>query len=92
MKKLLLALLLACPLSAWAADGEVCLASLEQANPVNKDSITNETTFECLTAGKVTIPELYKKGWRVVTAIPQMFVHETLGVPVSRWTLVIEKI
>lgn len=93
MKKLIAAMLLAAPMMASAASGELCMASLTQAKPMNRDAVTNETTFDCHTAGKgLTIPELYQKGWRVASVFPQMAQDPSTGLPRSQWTLVIEKL
>ena len=92
MKKLTLAALLAVPMGASAADGEVCIAKAIQPASEHWQALTNDTRFECLAVGKdTTIPEIYKKGWKVASVFPQMIPDATTGLPRTRWTLVIEK-
>lgn len=92
MKKLILAVLLAAPMQASAADGEVCIAKAIQPPSDHLQGLSNDTRFECLAAGNdTTIPEIYKKGWKVVSVFPQMVPDAASGLPVTRWTLVIEK-
>ena len=64
LKKLgLAAVLLAVSTTVLAKQGEVC-----SSKPVLKDgTLTNDTVFECKTAGSLTIPQLYAQGWRVIT-------------------------
>ena len=74
---------------ALAAQGEVCASKPSATN----EPLTNDTVFECEAAGKGTIPELYAKGWRVVSVFPQ--VSKSQGGPLSmatEWAIVIEKI
>ena len=92
VKNLLFALRLAFPLAGIAAEGEVCLTAAVQADPVSQNAVTNNTVFDCQAAGKKTIPQLYKAGWRVVLLMPQMVMDASAPVPHSRWTIVIEKI
>lgn len=92
MKKLILAALLAAPMGASAASGEVCLSKERQPESVPAYALTNETRFECLAAGSdTTLPEIYKNGWKVVSVFPQMMPDATTGLQRTRWTLVIEK-
>lgn len=93
MKKLILAALLAAPMTASAAEGEVCIAKADQPASDLSGALTNDTRFECQAAGKdITIPEIYKKGWKVTTQFQQMIPHASTGLKFARWTLVIEKI
>lgn len=93
MKKLILAALLAAPMTASAAEGEVCIAKADQPASDLSGALTNDTRFECQAAGKdITIPEIYKKGWKVTSVFPQMILDANTGLQRSRWTLVIEKI
>lgn len=92
MNKFLLAALLASPLAATAAEGEICLTAAVQADPVSQHAVTNNTVFDCQAAGKKTIPQLYKAGWRVVLLMPQMVMDASAPIPHSRWSIVIEKI
>ena len=93
MKKLFACVLLAAPVSLAAAEGELCMANIEQAQVAQWNAVTNKTRFECLTAGEdITIPELYKKGWRVTSVFPQMLLDASTGLQRNRWTIVIEKI
>lgn len=93
MKKLILATLLAAPMAASAAEGEVCIAKLEQAPPEHAQALTNDTRFECQVAGKdTTIPDIYRKGWKVTSQFQQMIPDANTGLKIARWTLVIEKI
>lgn len=93
MFKLKLSLLLLLPFNAFAAAGEVCLIEKPAAgkSPGHLE-ITNEAKFKCPTAGLVTIPDLYNKGWKVVTMIPQTEGDPRTGMISGRWTLIIEKI
>ena len=95
MKRIIVAVLLAAPMMASAADGEVCIANTVQAEaePMLHNAVTNKTEFECLTAGTgTTIPELYKKGWRVASVFPQVIQDPSSGLQRTRWTIVIEKL
>ena len=93
MKKLIACVLLAAPVSLAAAEGELCTAKIEQAHPAEWNAVSNKTQFECLTAGEaITIPELYRKGWRVTSVFPQMLQDASTGLQRNRWTIVIEKI
>lgn len=93
MKKFLAFALLVAPLPLAAADGELCIANIAQEQASEWNAVTNKTKFECLTAGgDITIPELYKKGWRVTSVFPQMLQDTSTGLQRSRWTIVIEKI
>lgn len=93
MKKLILAALLAAPMAASAAGGEVCIEKASQPPSEHGAAFSNNTRFECLVAGKdTTIPEIYKKGWKVTAQFPQMILDASTGLQRSRWTLVIEKI
>lgn len=93
MKKLVLAVLLAAAMVASAADGEVCIAKTVQPTSEHGQALSNDTRFECLAAGKdTTIPEIYKKGWKVISQFPQMIPDAATGLQRTRWTLVIEKI
>lgn len=92
MKKLILAALLAAPMGVSAAEGEVCIAKAIQPASEHGQALSNDTRFECLAAGKdTTIPEIYKKGWKVTAQFPQMIPDATTGLQRTRWTLVIEK-
>lgn len=91
-RALFLALLL--PGIATAAQGEICVAPPGTSNPTGIDPITNETRFTCPTAGTDTLPGLYRKGWRVVTAFPQSTANAANPTfPMqTQWTLIIEKL
>lgn len=94
MNRIIVAVLLAAPMMASAADGEVCIANAAQtkAEPMLHNAVTNKTEFECLTAGTgTTIPELYKKGWKVASVFPQMIQDPSSGLQRTRWTIVIEQ-
>lgn len=93
MKKLILAALLAAPMGVSAADGEVCIAKAIQPPSDHLQALSNDTLFECLAAGNdTTIPEIYKKGWKVVSVLPQMVLDAATGLQRTHWTLVIERI
>lgn len=93
MRKLLVCALIAAPLSSAAAVGELCLSNLAQGEASEGNALTNTTRYECLTAGEdITIPELYKKGWRVTAVLPQKIPDPSIGLQRDRWTLLIEKI
>jgi hypothetical protein len=93
MKELILAVLLAAPMAVSAAEGEVCIAKAIQPASEHGQALSNDTRFECLAAGKdTTLPEIYKKGWKVTSQFPQMIPDATTGMPRTWWTLVIEKI
>ena len=72
---------------ALAAQGEVC-----QSAPAPMPNIlTNDVVFQCKAAGDATIPDLYAKGWRVVSVFSQM--APAAGSPMGQmeWVVVIEK-
>jgi hypothetical protein len=71
---------------AFAAKGEVCVSTPTALT----GGLTNSMVFKCPTAGNVTIPQIYEKGWRVVFGLPQM--SNTPGQTKTEWALVIEKI
>lgn len=73
--------------SALAAQGEVCLS--KGNTPPASTTLDDTTVFQCKTAGTVTVPQLYEKGWRVVTALPQMSMGAS-GMS-TVWTIIIEK-
>ena len=91
LKKLgLAAVLLAVSTTVFAKQGEVC-----SSKPVLKDgTLTNDTVFECKTAGSLTIPQLYAQGWRVISVLPQatMGTDPNTGLPQASfaWTVVVE--
>lgn len=90
LKKICLAALLALSAPALAKQGEVC----SSATQVNKpEPLANSTVFQCK-AGSMTIPQLYEKGWRVVTTLPQVLMgtDPKTGLPQSSfaWTVVVE--
>jgi hypothetical protein len=86
-------LLLVAPL-AHAAEGEVCRSA--PTNSLTKTvPLSNDVVFSCPTTGQVTVPQLYKKGWRVVLAIPQvssMAADPLKPEVLSEWVLVVEKL
>lgn len=72
---------------ALAGSGDVCRSSPQ---PVPKaQTLTAQTLFKCSTAGKVTIPQLYEKGWRVVFSGMQL---SEAGMSQSEFVLIIEKL
>lgn len=73
---------------AFSGQGEVCLSKPVPA--LATGHFDNATTFECKTAGKLTVPDMYAKGWRVVTVFPQAIMSGTTMR--MAWTVVIEKI
>lgn len=78
--------------NAAAAEGEICLAAAAQNDSISQNAVTNNTVFDCEAAGKKTIPQLYKAGWRVVLLMPQAMMDASSPIPRSSWTIVIEKI
>ena len=92
LKKLgLAAVLLAVSTTVLAKQGEIC-----SSKPVLKDgTLTNDTVFECKTAGSLTIPQLYAQGWRVISVLPQatMGTDPNTGLPQASfvWTVVVER-
>ena len=84
--------LLALAGSASAAQGEVCLAA-EQTTPAGVMKPFNDSTvFQCKSIGEVTVPQLYAKGWKVVSVFPQSSMDPSKPGMVSvLWTLVVEK-
>lgn len=78
------------PMSGFAAQGEVCSTPPKAFNAGN---LNDETVFQCKTAGNVTIPQLYAKGWRVVSVMPLMVVNPSNPMDQkASWTVIIEKI
>jgi len=89
-------IVLACLLTvagpASAGEGEVCLAA-EQTTPAGvMTPFDDSTIFQCRSTGKVTISQLYTKGWKVVSVFPQSTMSPAKPGMVSvLWTLVVEK-
>ena len=80
-------LLLSSP--AMAAKGEVC----KTAAAVVPETLSNDAVFECPNPGKLTIPQMYERGWRLVSLFSQM-AHQPADAPVMKvqWVAVIEKL
>lgn len=94
LKKLLLAggLLSICS-TAWAGQGEVCLADTQNTPAGIMRPFDDGTVFRCKVAGAVTVSELYAKGWRVVSIFPQSSLDPAKpGVVSVIWTAVEEKV
>lgn len=76
---------------AIAAKGEVCLS-----NPVDTQNVRtfdNSTQLQCKSAGRLTVSELYDKGWRIVAIFEQVISIKPDGTsPKSSWTVLIEMI
>lgn len=90
------AILLMSPvISAHAGDADVCYqmsaASLagktheSMPPPLQSNTITSKTLFDCPRAGRHTLPELAQDGWSIVAVQPVMTVQ------VMRWMVVIQK-
>lgn len=73
--------------SALAAQGEVCLSKPSRAPATT--TFNDTTVFQCGTAGALTVPQFYEKGWRVVSVFPQSGMDAS-GIS-TIWTVVIEK-
>ncbi|WP_152620054.1 hypothetical protein [Lysobacter sp. A03] len=74
---------------ALAAQGEVCSsapASVSTPTPLN-----NDVVFKCKSAGEASIPDLYAKGWRVVSVFHEIAPVKGSPMPHAQWTAVIEK-
>ncbi len=86
------ACLLALAGSASAAQGEFCMAA-EQNAPAGLMKLSNDSTvFQCKSLGQVTFPQLYAKGWKVVSVFPQSSMDSSKpGMASVLWTLVVEK-
>jgi len=84
--------LLALAGSASAAQGEVCLAT-EQITPAGvMTPFSDSTVFQCKSVGQVTVPQLYSKGWKVVSVFPQSTMDPAKpGMVTVLWTMVVEK-
>ncbi|HEY9147165.1 MAG TPA: hypothetical protein VIN36_10805 [Thiobacillus sp.] len=78
--------------NASAAEGEICLAAATRIDSISQKAVTNDTVFDCQAAGKKTIPQLYKAGWRVVVLMPQAVMDASGPIVRTSWTIVIEKI
>lgn len=92
LKKIgLAALLLALSAPVLAKQGEVCSS---KPTPTG-GTLTDDTVFECKTAGARTIPQLYAGGWKVIATFPQasMGTDTKTGLPQSSvaWTVVVEQ-
>lgn len=88
-----LAALLAPAGPAVAAQGEVCLASTPASPAGIMPPFDDSTVFQCKSAGAVTVPQLYAKGWRVVSVFPQSSLDPSKpGMATVAWTVVVEKI
>jgi len=90
------ALLAAVSTPAFAAQGEVCATEPKSLGPTDTVfELTNDTVFKCPTAGDVTVPQVYQKGWRVVQVAAGMAAAPT-GAPGSMprisHVMVIEKL
>jgi len=91
----LAAALLALSTPVLAKQGEVCSSKPAPTPTPPGGTLTNETVFDCKAAGSLTVPQLYAKGWRVVTTLPQvtMGTDPDTGLPKSSfaWTVVVER-
>ena len=92
LKKLCVsALLLALASPALADQGEVCSS---KPLPVIS-TLSNDTVFECKTAGSVTIPEIYASGWKVISVFSQAssLTNANSGLPQASyvWTVVVAR-
>lgn len=63
--------LLAASSTAWAGQGEVCLAEAQTTPAGVMKPFDDATVFRCKAAGSVTVSQLYATGWRVVSVFPQ---------------------
>lgn len=86
-RTVLLVLALVCA-PAFAGQGEVCLSKPVSAPAAG--NFDNATLFQCKSAGKLTVSDIYEKGWRIVSVFPQVIASGT-GMSTA-WTVVIEKI
>ncbi|NIK06850.1 hypothetical protein FHY11_000316 [Xanthomonas arboricola] len=91
LKKICLAAaLLAIASPVLAKQGEVCSSKPAPTG----GTLTNDTVFDCKTAGSLTVSQLYAKGWKVVSTLPQvaMGTDPKTGLPQSSfaWTVVVE--
>ena len=93
MRKLALATLLtAISAQAFAAQGEVCATEPKAPTDPSALHVTNEAVFKCPTAGDVTIPQVYEKGWRVVQLSSGMPTVGRTSMPSIAHVILIEKI
>src|SRR5690606_2054151 len=81
-------ILLGQSMPAMAAQGEVCHAD---AAPMPAP-FDNDVVFHCKSAGDLTIPQLYEKGWRVVQAQTIVPPAQDLVQGKVQWTILVEKL
>ncbi len=75
---------------AAAAQGEVCNT---QPKAFSAGPLDNELVFRCKTLGDVTVPQIYQKGWRLVSVMPQMIVNPSNPMDQkASWVAIIEKL
>lgn len=89
MSLIALALVLVAPLSAHAAEGEVC--KTDPVPPGKYITESNDTVFHCPKLGKVTIPQVYQKGFRVAHVLGGV-VQDKDGAISTISIIIIEKI
>ncbi|KIQ97340.1 hypothetical protein TI01_1057 [Lysobacter sp. A03] len=53
--------------------------------------MNNDVVFKCKSAGEASIPDLYAKGWRVVSVFHEIAPVKGSPMPHAQWTAVIEK-
>lgn len=94
LKKICFAgLLLAASAPVFAAQGEVCQSAPDASPAGVMPLLSDSSVFQCKSAGSVTVPQLYSKGWRVVSAFPQTSLDAAKpGVASVVWTLIVEKL
>lgn len=72
MKLLLVAILLSLSASVHAGEAHVCDSPEVSALSTNQKKLNESTVFTCGDGVKGTIPELAKKGWKIVQVVEQI--------------------
>ena len=73
---------------AFAGEGDVCVSKTTQAP--NIEPLKPKTVFACA-SGNMTVAQMYKAGWRVVSIVPVAFMQPGQMTPFGYWAAVIEK-
>ncbi|MDQ9387385.1 hypothetical protein RFZ54_10490, partial [Serratia marcescens] len=66
MRNLLMLLVGLFSLPAMAAESHVCHSQAYDYAEVSKLRLSDDTLFSCRGVGRLTIPELARKGWKVI--------------------------
>jgi hypothetical protein len=71
MKKCLMLIIGLLPFPLMAAESHVCHSQAYDYASIGKLRLSDDTLFTCPDIGRVTIPELAKRGWKVTYVAQQ---------------------